>query len=870
MLLQKRILEWSKTLPPWQCDLLRRLTAGPLDEPGESDVLEILAGAAGAPTPIPLELADLPADEGEHGRVELRTIHDLRNINCLASGQTLSFEPGLNAVFGDNGSGKSGYGRLVRRVTRSGEPEEVLRDVFDPGTSNWPQTAGFTVVVDDAPKPITVDLAGDPPRLLSAMAAFDASRARLFLAKPNVIEHVPRPLRLLRQLSQTQDRLADGLRDRSEQHRAALTSLPVIAVDTAAGRALGEVGRDTDPAALVSLMALSDADTLALADLELSAAAIRTDQSRQLEAAAQAQAAHARAASRTLAEADSQLSLSKVDELIALRQRLDDVNAGERALADRAFADQRLQATGQGPWREMWFAAERFAEASGIGFPSSAADAACPLCQQDLDVPARERLRTFQEFVTSNLRQQAVDLGDQITAAVQRLPDLVLVRGTVEAELRELPAELRVAADAALAVLDARAVAARNAAAGEPARTVNDAVLIDVLTAHAEGQDEVAKRHASLRDDKGQREIMRQLEELNARVALVSARDTIAKHIRDLNVIAGIEAMIAKLNTQRISNKLRELQEAAITERLRKAIEHEVRELDPVASRIEITGQASKGETVIRLKLKEPCREKIGNVLSDGEQRALSLAFFLAEIAVSDERSAIILDDPVSSLDHRRRAYLAERLAEESRRRQVIVFTHDMAFIHLLQEASDEVGVELHGQTLARAFHRVGMVTEELPIKMLGTAKQLRALRHRLKSELAPRYRREDPLFEQEADRWVADLRKAYDQVIEDTVLNGTVRRFSSHVRVRQLYGIKWTPQIAERIDKAMHKASPKAHHEALALHPGAHTPTQLTAMLEELAAIYESMGGKIESSAEGGPPSADTEPIMRVVQPQL
>lgn len=51
-----------------------------------------------------------------------------------------------------------------------------------------------------------------------------------------------------------------------------------------------------------------------------------------------------------------------------------------------------------------------------------------------------------------------------------------------------------------------------------------------------------------------------------------------------------------------------------------------------------------------------------------------------------------------------------------------------MPFVHLLQEAADEAGVELHGQTLQRAFHRVGMVADELPIKMLGTGKRLRAL----------------------------------------------------------------------------------------------------------------------------------------------
>lgn len=684
----------------------------------------------------------------------------------------------------------------------------------------------------------------------------------------NVIEHVPRPLRLLRLLSHTQDQLAENLRERAQQCRATLPALPEISLNTAAGRALAELNAETDPAALTSVATLSDADRSTLDELEVSAAAIRTDQSLELEAAARAQAASTRSAARALTEANRQLPVAAIAEFVDLRRRLDEVNAGERVLAGRAFDDQRFEATGHGPWREMWFAAERFAQASGTTFPDIGEDAACPLCQQDLDDAARRRLHSFKEFVGSTLRQQAVDLDDQIMGKLKALPDLNALRATVHAEMRGTPKDLIAAADQALAILDRRAAEAHKAAASERADLSDSEVMIDSLRGHADAQDALAQRYASLRDEERQRTVMTQLNELHARVALLDAHDTITEHVNSLTAIARVNTAIAQLYTQKINNKLRDLQEVAITERLRKAVEHELRELHPVAGRIQITGQASKGDTVIHLKLREPCRAKVGNVLSDGEQRALSLAFFLAEVAVSDGRSAIILDDPVSSLDHQRRSYLAERLAEESKRRQVIVFTHDMAFIHLLQEAADEAGVVLHGQTLQRAFHRVGMVADELPTKMLGSAKQLRALRHRLRSELLPKHKRQHPLYEQEADRWVADLRKAYDQVIENDVLNGTVRRFSSHVRVRQLHGVMWTPEIAKRIDKAMRKAAPKAHHEALVLHPGPHTPAQLTAMLEELSSLYEEMGGKIETPIEGVPELTDAGPVVRAAQP--
>jgi hypothetical protein len=47
---------------------------------------------------------------------------------------------------------------------------------------------------------------------------------------------------------------------------------------------------------------------------------------------------------------------------------------------------------------------------------------------------------------------------------------------------------------------------------------------------------------------------------------------------------------------------------------------------------------------------------------------------------------------PVSSLDHMHREKVAKRLAEESAQRQVVVFTHDLAFLFLLDEAGVTFG----------------------------------------------------------------------------------------------------------------------------------------------------------------------------------
>ena len=137
-LLQRRIFNWSQGLPEWQRGLMRKLCDGPLDEAGRAEVLTVLSAEAGAPTLPPLELANLPADEAEHGTVETD-------------------------------------GRLCRRVCRLAEVGEVLHDVFDPGKAEAPQTAEFVLAVDGSERLLEVDLNAEAPRAASGWRRYRAS-----------------------------------------------------------------------------------------------------------------------------------------------------------------------------------------------------------------------------------------------------------------------------------------------------------------------------------------------------------------------------------------------------------------------------------------------------------------------------------------------------------------------------------------------------------------------------------------------------------------------------------------------------------------------------------------------------------------------
>ena len=72
------------------------------------------------------------------------------------------------------------------------------------------------------------------------------------------------------------------------------------------------------------------------------------------------------------------------------------------------------------------------------------------------------------------------------------------------------------------------------------------------------------------------------------------------------------------------------------------------------------------------------------SVLSDGERRIVSLAAFLADVAEKPYAAPFLFDDPISSLDHDFEWYVANRLAELAKSRQVLVFTHRLSLIPLI------------------------------------------------------------------------------------------------------------------------------------------------------------------------------------------
>src|SRR6476661_5287031 len=115
----EEIEAWSKKLAPWRQDCLRRLAIS--DELSEADLLDLIAMIkkeagfdSASPPPAVDPFSKSHFGGGNQKPVVLKGIAHVKNVNRLAEDAELTFCPkALTIVFGRNGSGKSGFVRIL-------------------------------------------------------------------------------------------------------------------------------------------------------------------------------------------------------------------------------------------------------------------------------------------------------------------------------------------------------------------------------------------------------------------------------------------------------------------------------------------------------------------------------------------------------------------------------------------------------------------------------------------------------------------------------------------------------------------------------------------------------------------------------------
>ncbi len=205
MTILQEIMKWSHGLPAWQQDAIARLYARPeLTSQDIDDLYALLKSSHGIPdlngrTPIKLADDQMAAPQTPDRLVQLTAIKNLRNVNALAEGQRLPInQTGLSVIYGENGSGKSGYSRVFKKACRARDQREPIHPNahMELGKAGVPQAA-FEIIVDGTAQDVEWVSGKAAPEQLSSIAIFDSYCARAYVDNQGDFAYVPYGLDIL-------------------------------------------------------------------------------------------------------------------------------------------------------------------------------------------------------------------------------------------------------------------------------------------------------------------------------------------------------------------------------------------------------------------------------------------------------------------------------------------------------------------------------------------------------------------------------------------------------------------------------------------------------------------------------------------------
>ena len=309
----------------------------------------------------------------------------------------------------------------------------------------------------------------------------------------------------------------------------------------------------------------------------------------------------------------------------------------------------------------------------------------------------------------------------------------------------------------------------------------------DAVAAHV---DVLTVRITALRseDESEERKQLRAAyKELADREWLAVIQDDVIAEIGRRKKLAALKTVLKDTATHRITTKSGEIAERLVTNALRAQFSKEIDKLGVAGLAIELRKEkTSYGVPHFRVSLIRKPGARVGEILSEGEHRCVALAAFLAELATTESRSAIVFDDPVSSLDHMHRDAVARRLAEEGQHRQIIVLTHDIAFLFLIDQACRERGTHVGFRSVIRSNEYAGFVQQDPPVRAQPIEKVIDGLQGHFDNERRFYENGDHDRWERTVDAFQKRLRFTWERAVEEAV-GPVIKRLSNKVETKGL-----------------------------------------------------------------------------------
>ncbi|SIF22359.1 cytochrome c biogenesis protein CcmA [Mycobacteroides abscessus subsp. abscessus] len=602
-------------------------------------------------------------------------LSEVHGVNALISGEVIEPHQGLTILHGENGTGKTGYSRIFKALANSRTADEILSDI---------------AAEDDEPPTAVVDYAlGDDEHRLewsgtrgvspfTRMSIFDSPSVAFHVDEDLEYVYTPAALALFNYVNAGIQGVQKEIDSTIvELESGALTLLARFPKDSTVYPLIETLGASTD---LDEIKKKLDNDPKITDRIEILQQAVAALQSNSIGPRITTRQRDQRVLQQATTIANLVRDFDLGDYNTSVRNYTQ-LQSDYEKFRTELFAAADLPAEPEETWSTFVMAGEAYRQ--HLVAVESHDDERCLYCRQHVDGAARELLTKYATYLEDRISTEIRRLGQKLASCERQIDDIA--SNDVESFVNEyVDKEDKPKFYAALTTL----VGIRNDLVGAAKQKKHFEVDIDSSIASAskivsEALDVVSAELADLASQSENRisalaQKRSELTELTAAAEVAKSWPTIdaqVKRAKEADRLKILRAALPKM--QRAVTALAKVASDQMINQSFDALFAEEREaLRAPTLKIQFVGREGKAQ---RRKVLSR-RHRPSKILSEGEQKVIALADFLAEARLAGITAPIIFDDPVSSLDHRRVDEVAQRIAKLAEHHQVIVFTHDILF----------------------------------------------------------------------------------------------------------------------------------------------------------------------------------------------
>lgn len=757
------------------------------------------------------------------GNLQLQFIKEIENVNALATGQSIPINPNLTIIYGGNGTGKSGYVRLLNNAFSSRGDKQILPNVFSDAPFGKP-ACKFTFQSTSAPYDLAYPLQKSNIEF-SQYSVFDTHSIRVLLEQDNKLDFTPIGFEFFEKILQLYEAVKSKLLAEINTNRPVNEFEKFFVNDNAIKNAIANLGANSNEEELIALGTYTEEDATKLAELIAKREELKAlDIPKKIEELQKLMSQIVEFTSRLQKILDC-LKPENIEHYKSLTTSFHKFQELAKQEGLRSLEDYNIEGLGSNEWKEFIKASKNYSSVidtnrEGKIYPSENDN--CLFCLQPLAEKENSLINSYWNLLRSEAEGELNRIIQVLRELEQKLKGMQPVKFDETTTIFEYVNNYDTAFAAKWKdIVSLSETARKNIISNLVNRNLD--LPMPHFAVSTNEFDKVIEQLKAAIENLFQKNPSKELEELEKQIQFLTDKNLLNKLLEQVLVFvvahkwaAKAESSASAFNPRSITIKQGELFSTHITDKYTEIFIKECRKLN-APSVVKISQRNARGTTLRKLQV---AGVVANSILSEGEQRAISLADFLTEVQMNPTNKGVFFDDPVTSQDHHRREKIAERLVELALQKQVIVFTHDIAFFIRLKIAADTTATPYSFTTIRNIGGNPGIISPDLPWTAQPVKQRIGTLRDRLVrlKKIEQSGNEDEYLFT--AKSWYGLLREGWERAVEERLFKGVVERFSLGVQTQKLKKVVITDELLEEIETGMTESSSWIHDAAAGLNP--------------------------------------------------